>query len=200
MPDSSVRVVLALTLVVAFTPARSQEECVDGETRQCVMGICACVDSELLDTSKQAAGLLLEQWLINSRNESIVGAAPVPADIRAKLARFVDKAVLDAARYKIDESSELNLANLNLHYGDMVANHVAAVTMIDVIVFRDTAAAADASIWAHELHHVRQFREWGVHDFAMRYAHDFHEVEDPAYAFAELYRNRTSTKIQPPRQ
>jgi len=164
------------------------------------MGVCACVDDQLVEGSKQAAGLLLEQWLINSRNESIVGAAPIPAEMRAKLTRFVDKAVLDAARYKIDESSDLNLANLNLHYGDMVANHVAAVTMIDVIVFRDAAAAADAPTWAHELHHVRQFREWGVHDFAMRYARDFHEVEDPAYAFAELYRNRTAAAKTPPRQ
>lgn len=152
------------------------------------MGICACVADELVEGSKQAAGLLLEQWLINSRDESVAGAAPIPAAVRAKLVGFVDKQVLDAARYKIDEHSDLNLANLNLHYGDLIGNDIAAVTLINVIVFRDAAAAADPFIWAHELHHVRQFREWGVHEFAMRYARDFHEVEDPAYAFAALYR------------
>ena len=193
MPRRSWRIAATLTLSLTFTSARSEAPCAEGESQQCLMGICACVATELVDTSKQAAGLLLERWLINSRDESIVGAAPIPGEIRAKLARLVGKEVLDAARYKIDESSDLNLANLNLHYGDMVANHVAAVTLIDVIVFRDAAAAADASIWAHELHHVRQFREWGVHDFAMRYARDFHEVEDPAYAFAALYRDRAAT-------
>ncbi|MDT4875752.1 hypothetical protein FQZ97_1111450 [compost metagenome] len=59
---------------------------------------------------------------------------------------------------------------------------VKAVTLVDVILFRDREGALhDVALWAHELKHVQQFREWGVEGFAARYAEDPDSVEAPAY-------------------
>jgi len=186
LPAARITAAICLSWL-ALSPLRASATCAEDESEQCLLDLCACVPDVVVDQSKQAAGLVLEQWLIESHDQSMKGAMPIPAGIREKLKGFVDKAVLDTARYKIDDGNDMNLANLNLHYGDLVGNRVAAVTLIDVIVFRDARMAADASVWAHELHHVKQFREWGVHDFAMRYARDFHEVEDPAYDFQSAY-------------
>jgi hypothetical protein len=172
-------------LLLAAISSRAHASCAEGASEQCLLGLCACVPAELAEHTKHTAGLMLEQWLIESRNDSIADALPVPRQIRELLAPFVRKEILDVARYRIGGQTELNLANLNLAYGDMVGNRVIAVTLIEVIVFRDEGAAADPLVWAHELHHVRQFRDWGVRDFAMRYVRDFHEVEDPAYAFGK---------------
>lgn len=59
---------------------------------------------------------------------------------------------------------------------------VSAVTLIDVIVFRGPTEASDVCLWAHELTHVAQYRDQGVHDFAIRYARDPNSQEGPAYA------------------
>jgi hypothetical protein len=173
----------AFLLCLALTQQHAEAACPADQTERCLMGSCICVPDELYETSAQVGGLLLEQWLINSRNQVVAAARPIPADIRRKLKQSIDAKVLDGARYKIDDGNGIDLANLNQYYGDLVGSRVAAVTLIDVIVFRDEQTAADSAVWAHELFHVKQFREWGVHDFAMRYARDFHEVEDPAYAF-----------------
>jgi hypothetical protein len=63
----------------------------------------------------------------------------------------------------------------------------AAVTLIDVIVFRGPTEAGDPSIWAHELTHVDQYAQWGVHSFAIQYARDYNSVEAPAYAKGNGY-------------
>jgi hypothetical protein len=178
---------LLLLLCLALAPHPAAASCPADEEERCLAIGCICVSKELAEASTVAAGLVLEQWLIASRNQSVAAAVPIPAAIRAKLKGAFDAKLLDTVRYKIDDYGDLNLANLNLHYGDLVGNRVAAVTLVDVIVFRDEPTAVDVSVWAHELFHVKQFREWGVHEFAMRYARDFREVEDPAYAFQEAY-------------
>jgi hypothetical protein len=58
-----------------------------------------------------------------------------------------------------------------------------------VVVFRDAQAAAeDPVLWAHELWHVQQYREWGSDGFARRYTRDFQSVEGPAYEMGERVR------------
>jgi hypothetical protein len=186
MRRSATIIFFLLCLVAAAR--RAAASCPADQQEQCLAGSCICLSKALSAASARAGGLLLEQWLVASRNQSAAGALPIPPAIRDKLKDSFDAKLLDIARYKIDDNGELNLANLNLHYGDLAGNRVAAVTLIDVIVFRDEKTAADDSTWAHELFHVKQFREWGVHDFAMRYARDFHEVENPAYEFQAAYR------------
>jgi hypothetical protein len=62
-----------------------------------------------------------------------------------------------------------------------------AVTLINVVVFRGPSEATDRSMWAHELTHVDQYRDWGVHSFAVQYARNWHSVENPAYAKGNGY-------------
>jgi hypothetical protein len=63
----------------------------------------------------------------------------------------------------------------------------AAVTLIDVVVFRGPSEATDPSTWAHELTHVDQYRDWGVNSFAVQYVRNWHGVENPAYAKGDGY-------------
>jgi hypothetical protein len=68
------------------------------------------------------------------------------------------------------------------------------VTLIDVVVFRGPSEAADPSMWAHELTHVDQYRDWGVHSLAVQYARNWRSVEDPAYAKGNGYQAWTASK------
>jgi len=83
---------------------------------------------------------------------------------------------MNQVRYKIGDNGFVNLARL-LEQGGAAQ----AVTLIDVVVFRDQAGAADPSLWAHELAHVDQYRRWGVISFAVRYTRNTNQVEDEAY-------------------
>ena len=62
-----------------------------------------------------------------------------------------------------------------------------AVSLGDVIVFRDAGIAADPVIWAHELAHVQQYDRWGTREFAERYLRDHHAVETEAWEVAARY-------------
>ncbi len=68
-----------------------------------------------------------------------------------------------------------------------LGGYAAAVSLIVVVVFRGPSEANDPSIWAHELTHVDQYRDWGVHSFAVQYAKDYQSVEAPAYAKGNGY-------------
>ena|SRR2546427_488492 len=56
----------------------------------------------------------------------------------------------------------------------------AAVTLGDVIFFRDTRLAADPLLWAHELTHVEQYRRLGVETFAPQYLRQAWVLENEA--------------------
>ena len=85
--------------------------------------------------------------------------------------------MLDSVRFKVGDPVELNMAHTLMQNPD-----VSAVTLVDVIVFRDAAEARDdVALWAHELKHVEQYRQLGVDQFAARYARDYRALEAPAY-------------------
>lgn len=135
------------------------------------------VDRVRREAEVQAAAPIFEQWLKESRRTSSRGARPIPDQIRRQLKGFYSDDLLNRARYKIGDPGVFNLANLSIQYGD-----AAAVTLIDVIVFRDGLDADyDARLWAHELKHVQQFRDWGTRDFAIRYLRSWNSVENAAY-------------------
>lgn len=126
------------------------------------------------------SGPTLERAIIASHNTAINGAMPIPAQIRQLLTGYASEDSMNRVRYKIGDNGFANLAHL-LEQGGVAA----AVTLIDVVVFRGPSEAADPAIWAHELTHVDQYRDWGVHSFAVQYARNWHSVEDPAYARSE---------------
>jgi hypothetical protein len=70
-----------------------------------------------------------------------------------------------------------------LKYGDFLGGDVQAITLNDVIVFRNADDAQyNAGLWAHELTHVRQFQDKSVLGVAIAYARRSWDIEGPAYA------------------
>jgi hypothetical protein len=122
-------------------------------------------------------GPVLEQAIISSHNTAINGAMPIPPRIRQQLSGYASEDSMNRVRYKIGDNGFVNLARL-LEQGGAAS----AVTLIDVVIFRGPSEAEDPALWAHELTHVDQYRDWGVHSFAVQYARNANRVENPAYA------------------
>ncbi|KAB0489374.1 eCIS core domain-containing protein [Pseudomonas vancouverensis] len=168
---------LALLMLSLTLAARAQPiECPAGERPVC-LDSCICVPG--LDGLYQIAAPAMALWLTQARAEaSSADVQPIPSNIREQLLRWYPPELLDSARYKVGDISQLNAATAMLQNPD-----VGAVTLIDLIIFRDAQGAEqDVALWAHELKHVQQFQEWGVAGFAQRYTEDFNTVEAPAYA------------------
>lgn len=153
------------------------------------------IDDARREVQAQAGAPLFEAWLRQSRNDAARGAAPIPPHIVQQLRGLVRNDILASTRYKIGDPGVFNLANLSIRYGD--AN---AVTLIDIVVFKNANDAHnDTRLWVHELAHVRQFRDWGVRDFTIRYLRDWGSVEHEAnLASDEFVRIRGPVLRYPP--
>jgi hypothetical protein len=128
-------------------------------------------------TDETLIGAALERWFVASRNSSLNGSMPIPDNYRVALASFVDPRVFNIVRYRIGDNGIINEAKVVQHAnGD-----VSAITLIDVIVFRGPAEAQSICTWAHELTHVKQFLNVGVHSFSVSYVRNPHSQEDEAY-------------------
>ena len=123
----------------------------------------------------------LARWIATSRADAIqAGVSPIPASIRAKLKGHFPEAMLAKVRYRVGMGSDFSLQTKAFQGGNAVA-----ITLDDVILFRSADdAARNIELWAHELHHVRQYQSWGVTGFAQRYTRDHRAVEAEAYAEA----------------
>lgn len=173
---------LALALLACFQAIPAMA-CAPGETQVCLGG-CICVPDPngVLGPMQERAGTIsanaLEGWILRSRESAVrQGTLPIPADIRRQLLPFYAAELLDSVRYKVGDLDELSAARNVMQNPD-----IKAVTLVDIIVFRNAEMAAhDVALWAHELLHVQQYREWGTAGFAARYSRDFNAVEAPAY-------------------
>lgn len=177
---------IALPLLLG-APLVAQAQCPSGQIQVCLAGSCLCVPDpvRVREDGLNLAAARLEAWLLQSRQAAVrAGTEPIPLMIRAQLAPFYDEALLDAVRFRVGITEEMDAATVMLQNPD-----VQAVTLIDVVVFRDAQAAAEEPVlWAHELWHVQQYREWGSDGFARRYTRDFQSVEGPAYEMGERVR------------
>ncbi|MGY1520254.1 eCIS core domain-containing protein [Luteimonas sp. A482] len=150
------------------------------------------VDRARIEAQAQAGAPVFEQWLAQSRDNSINDASPIPPHIKQQLSGFYDEDVLQRARFRIGDAGVFNLASLSVQYGG-----AEAVALIDVIVFKNAGDAYNNPIlWAHELKHVQQFRDWGVRDFAIRYLRSWNGVEGEAYAAQSSYVNWSDQMAQ----
>ncbi|WP_338834101.1 eCIS core domain-containing protein [Bradyrhizobium septentrionale] len=131
------------------------------------------------------SGPALEQWLNASRNSSINGAMQMPPEMRDALQGWYSPKLMDKVRFKIGDGGELNLANNAIRFGQATA-----VTLIDVIVFKGPSEAVCPSLWAHEMKHIQQFDDWGVHSFSVQYMRSSNTVENPAYDVEQKYRQQ----------
>lgn len=171
---------ISLLLLLSLPVAAQAGACPTGQIQVCLGASCLCVPDpvRVREDGLNMAATRLEAWLLQSRQAALrAGTEPIPLMIRAQLAPFYDEALLDSVRYRVGITDEMDAATVMLQNPD-----VQAVTLVDVVVFRDAGAAAeDAALWAHELWHVQQYREWGSDGFAQRYTRDFQSVEGPAY-------------------
>ena len=117
-----------------------------------------------------------------SRNSVRTDAKPIPEAIRRELTPFFSEALLKDVRYTIGDTSQAGLAGFAIRNG-----RAAAVTLIDTIVFKDESYVSSLALWAHELHHVEQYADWGLSGFAARYAFGWKDVEAAAGARASAY-------------
>jgi hypothetical protein len=137
--------------------------------------------------SSVITGPALEQWFIASRNSAMNGSMPITAEMRNALSGWYPPGLLNKVRFKVGDGGALNLGNNSIRVGN-----ASAVTLIDVIVFKGPAEANDPAIWAHEMKHVQQFDEWGVHSFVVQYMRSWNSVEDPAYEMQRQYAQKAA--------
>ena len=185
MPSITTRLVALFVLCLTLEVPAQTNACPPGEKQVCLDG-CICLPDLVPDGIYQIAAPALALWLTQARAEAAsAGIQPIPPHIREQLLRWYDPSVLDAAHYKVSDNGQFSAATAMLQNPD-----VGAVTLIDIILFRDAQTAEqDIALWAHELKHVQQYQEWGVEGFAQRYTQDFNAVEAPAYAIqAEVRR------------
>jgi hypothetical protein len=135
-------------------------------------------------------GRTLESALKRSRDTARADSKPIPADIMEALVPFYPAELLKDVRYSIGDTSPAGVAGFAIRNGN-----AAAVTLIDTVVFKDEDYIRNLALWAHEIHHVQQYEDWGVSEFAQRYAFDWQGVEAEAQAraksFVAWYKERT---------
>lgn len=198
----NVRACGTLILLALLGPAAPATACPAGQYSS--LGMCLpkiggdgakAVEHVKDEVKGQVAGNPLAIWLQQSRDSARPAAMPIPPQIRSALTGFVRDDILNKARYKVGDrgllNSAANIMGLN--------RNVAAVTLVDVIVFRDwNDASNNLPLWAHELRHVRQFSEWGVRNFGIRYMRSSSDVEGDAYAEERRYLSWAGSRSQPP--
>jgi hypothetical protein len=146
-------------------------------------GASAAVRNTSREFLVESAGPVLAGMIQASREDTLRGGVQdVPSDVRDIMARFYGFDVAAGIRFRVGQGGDLALASNAFRYGDALA-----ITLDDVIVFRDQLTAQDLSIWAHELQHVQQFRSWGILDFSKRYVRDYGGVEREAYSAQDRY-------------
>jgi hypothetical protein len=170
-------------LVAGLSLAASVLACPNGQQQVCAV-VCFCAPisqadiNVLYEDASQIAASALAHGLLQARQRAAAdGTEPIPLHIRAQLEAYFDIAVLNSARFKVGGDEALNAGNALLQNPD-----VQAVTLIDIIVFRNTEDAQQiVALWDHELLHVQQYQEWGVGEFTRRYTRDHKAIEAPAY-------------------
>jgi hypothetical protein len=132
------------------------------------------LDPEVRETLAPA----LAAWIIGFRDAAVErGVEEIPLDIRDAMIGFVPREILDDVRWRVDDSV-LSVGQSLLQMGA-----IRAVTLDDVVLFAGLGEANDPTLWAHELFHVMQYREWGVDGFVTHYLADHRAVEHDASEF-----------------
>jgi len=136
-----------------------------------------------LDLSALFGAPVLAAWITESH------AALAASDVRAlppalhdQLVGFFPAVLLQKVRYRVGwpDGSPPSADAFRLL-------DARAITLVDIIVFRDQRIADDPAIWAHELTHVQQYAKLGVPGFAERYIRDRDGIESEAWDAAAAF-------------
>ena len=135
----------------------------------------------LTQTVSALFGPSLAETIRSTRDRVYPQGHPIPVALRRQLAPFFPRTVLEKVRYATawDPTADLLPALF------MGRSPKAAMTLGDVILFRDAHGVTDPLLWAHELTHVLQYQQLGVTAFATRYLERGWELEAEATAKAD---------------
>lgn len=129
-------------------------------------------------SSATRLGPALAAWIQQTRDDAIErGVERMPADFREAFEGYVDSAVLDRVRWRVDAEASL-LGSIFFQSGS-----VRAITLDHVILFANEEEAGNIKLWAHELFHVMQYERWGIDGFAERFIADHRSIEREALEF-----------------
>jgi hypothetical protein len=137
---------------------------------------------QLVRDPRYAMYMPVADAMIQGRNAVVAhGGRPLPSHVRRALQGQFSGELLNSVRW----TTNWNLVQNTLQAAQMFANRdTQAITLLNAIVFRDTSGVDDIALWAHELHHVQQYADWGVLEFAKRWVDNSSvngPVEGPAY-------------------
>lgn len=131
-------------------------------------------------------------WIEALRDAAIArGVEEIPPAIRRALTGFVPLEILDETRWRIDDDA------LSTQHALFQMAETPAMTLDHVVVFANATDATDPALWAHELFHVMQYREWGVEGFAERYLANYGAVEFDAAEFRWAWMKANGRVPQP---
>ena len=169
---------------------------IEREGKAAIAPIVKVIQEGIIETNAP----ILAGWIISSRNDAQrAGVKPLPTKLIRELAGFVPLRILRRARYRIGGGGDLSLHKhslrrhcipvVNLCYGDR-----RAMALDYVIIFQSKEVTKDIKLWVHELRHIQQFDDWGIHDFAKRYIRNHSAVEREASDFETKYEQWAAKK------
>ena len=137
----------------------------------------------LIQDSGQWPYLTVAAGIIASHDAVIAnGGRPIPAHLRKTLRRWYPDELLSAVRWiSLREPMQRFLQDARMNFDA----DTLAITVMNAVIFRSDDLAEDGALWAHELYHVQQYRDWGVFSFAKKWVDNpsvSGPVEAPAYA------------------
>jgi len=145
------------------------------------------------DTLSQTLSALfaapLAQAIRQSRDRTYPRGKLMPTEIRRKLAPFFPRTILDKVRYSTDWETA---ADGTTYLLILQNSSVEAVTLGDVILFRDDQVVENPLLWAHELVHVEQYSRLGIPTFASQYLQQAWVLENEAITKADSIKGQLS--------
>jgi hypothetical protein len=122
------------------------------------------------------AGLALAAAVRQGEAQASYGARPMPASVYQQLQAYFAPNFLQGVRYNTFDNARISLDSAVM----MLNNDVAAITLNDIVVFRNEYDAQNVVTWAHELTHVLQYRNMGIDTFANVYTTNAWILENQA--------------------
>ena len=142
-----------------------------------------------------AVAMPLAAAIRDARSKYAPQAKSFPAEVITLLGQVIPRDILERARYTVGDvkiALPSAIIGTNAFLGAVTGNREKfstqiAVALDDIIVFPRQLNFEDIDDlkWvAHEVFHVRQYRDWGIDQFAFNYLKNRNAVEDQAEAAA----------------
>lgn len=132
------------------------------------------------------AGPAIALGIRHAKEQARHSCQAVPQHIRTSLAPFFPPVMFNTVCFALADPNRIAIDNaILLHF-----ERRPAVTLEDVIVFRDSQSATNPVLWAHELAHVSQYRSLGLEGFAHFWTFDSAGLENEASNVEEFVRQR----------